>query len=191
MLRNLPAETIYSQIDYVSEQATQDSRRMLTAACGTDPSAAPREAQSPDDYLSLESDPFPSAVVVGAVRDVGRTRGRTLRTTAVSADRQDGSILWSAFAEMEPFLLHGSLHNSNLADPLRAKKYFDLLRRSCHDESATIIDLLEQQCDQRRQFDAQQRVHWWLHAWIPVHLGLSVALSILLLAHIWTAWKYW
>ena len=46
-------------------------------------------------------------------------------------------------------------------------------------------------CDQRRQFDTQQTVHRWLHTWLPVHIGLSVAVTILLAAHIWTALKYW
>ncbi len=34
LLRNLPSETIYSQIDYVSEQTVNDARQLLVTACG-------------------------------------------------------------------------------------------------------------------------------------------------------------
>lgn len=188
MLRRLPAETIYSQIDYVSQQAVDDSRRMLVSAFGAEAQdvASQDGNQAEEDLAAL-----PTAIVIGAVREVGWARGRTLRTTAITANREDAPILWDAFRELEPFLLRGAAEKTPFSDIMRSKKYFDLLRRSCHAESVEVIDTLEQQCDQRRQFDTQQRVHLWLHAWIPLHMAVSVAVSILLIAHIVTALWFW
>ena len=191
MLQHLPAETIYSQIDHVSRQAADDARRMLIAACGPDRTPGRMERPSDPELDDPGGGSLPTAVVVGAVRDVGRVRGRTLRTGAMTAHRDDKSTLWNAYSELEPFLHRGRIAGGPVADPLRSQKWFALLRRSCHRDSDAVIAALEQQCEQRRQFDTQQRVHWWLHSWLPVHLSLSLALLILLFAHVWTALRYW
>ncbi len=192
MLRNLPAETIYSQIDYVSRQSVDDLRRMLSAACG--PRTSNQQQIGEGSARRFEAIPEADdtrAIVVGAVREIGRVKGRTLRTASVVASPEDATVLWNAFQEIEPFLLKGKAVGGPVTDPTRTKPWFDLLRRSCHDTSHDLIVALEQICDQRHQFDTQQRAHWWLHGWIPFHVAFSVALSILLVVHIITALKYW
>jgi hypothetical protein len=193
MLRHLPAETIYSQINYVSQQAVEDAHRLLLAVCGPDPARSPEEmgqhrASAAD--ASLAEPGVPQAVVVGAVRTTGNVRGRVLRTTAVLASKEDASILWDAFRALRPFLLRGASAGGPVADTRNADRWFDLLRRSCTPAGHEILNALQQLCDQRRQFDVQRRVHYWLHGWIPLHVGLSVAVVILLAAHIITALKY-
>jgi hypothetical protein len=34
-------------------------------------------------------------------------------------------------------------------------------------------------------------MHRWLHGWLSIHLPLSMALLILLAAHVFVALKYW
>ena len=46
-------------------------------------------------------------------------------------------------------------------------------------------------CEERRQWDRQARLHFWLHNWLWVHFPLSVALVVLMFVHIWAALKYW
>jgi hypothetical protein len=186
MLRHLPSETIYNQIDYVSQQTVNDARQMLTTACGRKSSA---------DSL-LEEEPELEAakthtIVVGAVRQAGKTRGRTLQTQQVAEARNDREALWSALDEIEPFLLEGARASTPVNDRQPAMQWFSRLRDACSEEAAPIIEILEGMCDQRRQFDIQARLHRWLHSWLAVHVGLSVAVTVLLGAHIWTALRYW
>lgn len=187
MLRNLPAETIYSQIDYVSEQAVEDGRQMLITACGRRLSA---------DEVDVDEEPEmelakTQTVVVGAVRQAGKTRGRTLETRRVAHAEADREALWNAFEEIRPFLLHGGEAATPVSDQQQAAQWFSRLRSVTGRESDSIIRTMEGLCDQRRQFDTQQTVHRWLHTWLPVHIGLSVAVTVLLAAHVWTALKYW
>ncbi len=186
MLRNLPFETIYNQIDYVSKQTVEDARQLLISTCG--------RKLSQDDNLLEERElegAQSAAVVVGAVRQSGKTRGRTLETRRFASAKSDHDALWAAFEEIKPFLLHGREAVTPVTDRQAASQWFGRLRSACEGESETIIDVLVGMCDQRRQFDIQKTVHRWLHAWIPIHIGLSVAVTILLAVHAWTALKYW
>jgi hypothetical protein len=185
MLRNLPAETIYNQIDYVSEQAFEDARHLLVAACGRQVRTNPLEQQPELEAAST------GTIVVGAVRQAGRTRGRTLETRRVVSAVEDHDALWNALAEIEPFLKHGQREQTPVTDAQKASQWFARLRRATGPESGSIIEVLEGLCDQRRQFDTQQCVHRWLHAWLPIHVGLSIAVTVLLVAHVWTALMYW
>ncbi len=192
MLNNIPAETIHSQIDHVAKQAAADARRLVVAACGADALA---ESDNAGDWGVAPSDAEANlqgqAVVVGAVREVGRSRGRALQTQTVYSHREDAAILWTAFRDIEPFLLQGRGAGGPVAVPLQARRWFERLRRSCHESSGGVIDTLESLCEQRYQFDVQRRVHAVLHGWIPWHVALSVALTVLLLAHVWAALKFW
>ena len=130
-------------------------------------------------------------IVIGAQRSIGRTAGRSASTRRVEASREDNEALWTAFKEIRPFLLEGARSPSPVSDPSRCGQWFDRLRSVCGDTSVETINTLEQMCHQRRQFDTQQIVHRILHGWLPVHIGLSVAVTGLLAAHVWTALKYW
>jgi hypothetical protein len=52
------------------------------------------------------------------------------------------------------------------------------------------VDRLEAICLRRIDLARQQRRFAWLHAWLPVHIALSVALLVLGLVHIVTALYY-
>ena len=53
------------------------------------------------------------------------------------------------------------------------------------------VDALSNLCDQRRQFDHQARLHYWLHNWLWIHLPLSLALIVLMFVHIVRTLQYW
>ena len=187
-LRILPTETIYSQIDYVAAQNVQDIRRALEASCG------PRGSRTGEASVALASEPAVpprSTIVVGAVREIGLVRGRTLRTQTVAVDAQDREILWDAFEAMEPFLTKGQMAGGPLSRAGEAAKWFSDLRRACCQQSQRIITAMEESYEQRQQFDLQRKLHHWLHAWLPLHIGLSVAVSVLLIVHVITALRYW
>lgn len=186
MLRNLPSETIYNQIDYVSKATVEDARQLLVTACGRRDQGDAALDETPELEAAKTN-----TVVVGAIRQAGKTRGRTLETRRVHQIPADRDALWNALDEIKPFLLHGRQQQTPVTDPQRASQWFGKLRSVCGQESESIISIMEGMCHQRRQFDTQQTVHRWLHVWLPFHIGLSVAVTVLLAAHIWTALKYW
>jgi hypothetical protein len=200
MLRHLPAETIYSQIDHVAEQTVTDLRRQLVATCGPDPNETHRDRSrgehavgelNDDDEPASHRSSAPRTVVIGALRQHGRVRGRVVKTLVskdASADRQP---LWNAMHQLEPFLRDGRSSQSPLAEPRRADEWLSRLRTACTKGAAPILEAMEQAHRQRQQFEIQQTMHRWLHAWIPIHLGLSLGVLILLVAHIVVAMRYW
>ena len=92
--------------------------------------------------------------------------------------------------EIEPYLRTGPASRSLLRSAARAGLVFDDLAAR-HAGAAVAVRRLQALCDQRRRYDAQARIHWWLHNWLCIHLPLSVALCVVLVVHIVTALKYW
>ena len=182
MLRNLPQETIYGQIGHVSSLTVDDAKHLLVASCG------PYESDTPLVEPELST---ASPIIIGAQRHIGRTSGRSAEMRRLQSAREDNQQLWTAFFELKPFLLEGAKSKSSLSDPAQANQWFCRLRAACGETSGELINTLEQMVHQRRQFDTQQKVHRILHGWLPVHIGLSVAVTVLLAAHVWTALKYW
>jgi hypothetical protein len=188
MLWNLPAETIYNQIDYVAQLTVEDARQALLAACGRRVTTETKANVDPvPDLIPASSEP----IVIGAIRGVGRTRGRSVITPKFRDVSADAEPLWTAFEEIQPFLLEGKRASTPVTHPAGAAQYFQTLRGACGKDSGIVVEMLQSYCDQRRQFDTQQTCHRWLHAWLPFHIAVSVAVSVLLAMHIYTALKYW
>lgn len=192
MLKNLPAETVASQIDHVSKQSVDDARSMLTIACGAPTDEASMAIQKAfNENLAGELEES-KTIVIGATRKQGGLRGRTLVTTTVEVAPSDRDRVWRQYTgTVEPYLLRGDRISSVLGDPQKAPLWFAQLRESCSPSAEILFDRLEDLCEQRRQFDRQHRIHWWLHGWIALHAAMSVLLGILLVAHIVLALRFW
>jgi hypothetical protein len=92
--------------------------------------------------------------------------------------------------EVRPYLDGGQRSGSALQSAARATGLFaDLGARA--PGAGGVVRRLDELCAARRQYDAQVRLHGWLHNWQLVHLPLSVALCVVLAVHIVTALKYW
>jgi hypothetical protein len=187
MLETTPAETIYSQIDYVSRQFASDAQRLVLAACG-----AERDSDEAPAFATGEQDEGDAFVVIGAVRSVGNVRGKVLNTQARAARVANPQPFRAAFFEtIKPYLEQGAKSGSLLKDRSRAASWFEELRGGAGPEGREVVEALANWCENRRQFDLQARLHRWLHGWLSIHLPLSAALLILLAAHVWVALKYW
>ena len=82
------------------------------------------------------------------------------------------------------FLLRGGSGSRLLANPLQAEGAFTRLRALPGLAEVTHqITTLETLCNERRQLAAQERLHDLLHAWLLVHVPLSVLLFVLGAAH--------
>ena len=97
-----------------------------------------------------------------------------------------------AFAE-RVFLpyLDGSDRQSPLAGRAEAEQRFARLRDAVPAAAWPALERLHDLADLRRQWDAQARLHAWLHNWLLVHLPLSVLMTGLMLIHAARALKYW
>ncbi len=185
MLHNLPAETIYSQIDHVSQQSVDDAEQMLIHTFGP----FEENGRSVVKSATLEFD-TQQAVVVGATQQAGRFTGRVLRTANLEPHPADKRLVWEMFHELRPYLLAGRQVKDAAQEVKRVSRRFEQLRRQCHAETLPLLGVLENLHEQRRQFDLQTSAHGWLHGWLPLHVGLSVALTILLFVHILVALRY-
>ena len=188
MLHDVPAETIYSQIDRVVSQLAKEAERLILATCG------PAEG----DLAMLEKEReiadlrAVGHLTVGVVRSAGRIQGKVLQTRVPSLPVPEVEPLRRFFhAIMVPFLTQGGGPGSPLRHPGRAATMFLDLKTKLAPAAHETVDILESLCDQRRQLDRQAQMHFWLHSWLWLHLPLSVALVVLMLIHVWFALKYW
>ena len=211
MLGNLPQETIRSQIDDVATQSALEARQMLTVALGPKPSQATTRLANLDAIAAEFSgqstrrtaDGELESIVVGARQRRDPQRGRFENDVQGDFTPSDRIEIWKQYAAViEPFLLRDvpTLPKSNEARPVSTRSqihtvqktmdWFVMLRDACSPNAKPILDKLQSIVEQRHQFDAQRRAHTWLHGWIALHAGVSIALGVLLLAHIFLALKF-
>ena len=187
MLEQVPAETIHSQIPLLARFLERDGHRLVAATCGPAPGEEP-EDPSPEEVLA--GAPI-SHLTVGAIQTVGEVQGKVLNTRVPRAAVPGAGPLRAIYRDsIGPFLLGGRAVRSPLNHPGLAKTVFEDLRAKFPAAAHETIDLLENACDQRRQLDLQARYHTWLHNWLAIHLPLSVALVVLMVAHAWVALQY-
>ena len=183
MLMEIPAETIYSQMDYLAAEMAEDARRLVRAVCGAESDETPQQA-------ALEEAPGP--LVVGAMRSAGRVTGKVLATRAPVEPIPDTEALREFFENhLEAYLRRGAASGSQLAMQAGAARIFEDVRTKLPPAAHPVVAMLEDFSEQRRQWDYQARLHVWLHNWLVVHFGASAALVVLMVLHVYVAVKYW
>lgn len=186
LLEQVPAETIYEQIDHVARQRCRDLEKLVGALCVGDP-------QTPHDHSHEADDDGAEYAVVTGFRALTGIQGKVLETIPVYSPIPGTlPIRRCFFSEVRPYLLDGKgPGREGLASAAAAAKRFAALGAESPPEAALLIEHLAQACDQRRQGDLQMRIHRWLHGWLLVHVPLSVSLAVLLAVHIPVALWYW
>lgn len=181
MLESVPAETIYSQIEYVSAQMSRDAEHLVRSTCGTP------EAQEQDGGGSGGE-----VVTVGAVRVAGRVQGRVFQPVATTGFIPGCDALDSFYREhVVDFLSRGDKSTSALRSVKQAEVMFGDLTNRLPVAAHATVSAIEQICSQRRQFAQQARMQFWLHCWLWLHLPLSFALVVIMLVHVFVAIKFW
>ncbi|MEN9673658.1 MAG: hypothetical protein RL553_1923, partial [Planctomycetota bacterium] len=166
MLKEVPAETIFSQIDYVSELMAGEASRLVRTVCNITSDSDDAEKFSDGSHM-----------VVGAVRSTGAIQGRMVVTSSLLESVPDSKPLYDFFNEhIYGFLKNGEMAKSPLQNPARAHSMFNSLRTKLPPAAHEVVTVLEDLCNQRRQIIAQAKIQFWLHSWLWVHLPLSVAL---------------
>jgi len=194
MLAEIPAETIYSQIEHVSNLLVEEGDRLVIATCGVtkaaeaEPATALITARQEEALLATAA--ASSHYTVGAIRQVGGVQGMVLESKSALPPVPNSEPLRDFFNEtVARYLKRGAKSGSPLADPNQARILFSDLRLALDPAAHEAIATLENLCD-RRQFDHQAKLHYWLHNWLWVHLPLSFALIILMFVHIFMTLRW-
>lgn len=182
LLDSAPEETIHSQIESVIAQHLQDAERLVARVTG-DLTAFTTEAR----VLELSE----NVVRVGSARQVGTQRERQrYRDDSIEAIPFTEALREALDRDIRTFLRGPMPRRARLGTPGKAVEYFAELRRRVPEAAHGVVGQLEAICNKVRQLRFQKRLYFWLHAWLSVHLPLSVALMILLVLHIVTALQY-
>ena len=193
MTNEVRHETVYENIDVVVRRFCLDARQLVNATCGLGAVVAEEPHQEQPAVAERET------MTVGMPRVLGNLDGTNWRDKIPprplegnqQLDQETAQLASEFDANIEDFLHVGpALHKGPLRTRESAANYFHELKAQVPN-AAGVVDTLEKWCEIRRQLADQQRIHGWLHGWIPIHLGLSAALLFLLVWHIWDGLKYW
>jgi hypothetical protein len=92
--------------------------------------------------------------------------------------------------KVRPFLADPDGKEVELADPQRSSEVFESLRRITAASVHPVLNDLENICEEEYQLTRQVRIYRWLHAWLLVHVPLSIALLALAAVHAVMALRY-
>jgi hypothetical protein len=181
LIERVPGETVAGQIDEVSRQLAEDARHLVIEVCdGAERDLAPAVA-----------DPAVGKQRVGVARRIGTARPAVLDPELTGPPRVNAPQLAAALRqEIEPFLRSGESAAGNLASAAKARLYFDGLRQQAPVAVHAAIERIESFCQRRRELTLQARLQFWLHAWLLVHLPLSILLVVLLAGHVYFALQF-
>ena len=194
LLREVPVETIFSQIQHVANLLVIDAEHIVVSTCGMPESEQHRpaavlaaEAEEKDLKRAAIGDQF----TVGKVREFGGSHGELLQSRTVIEPVKDSEPLRLFFnTVLAVYLRDGKKSGSELANKERATLLFVELKRKLDDLAHKAVDELEKLANERRLLDRQAKLHFWLHNWLWVHLPLSVALMVLMIIHVWKTLQY-
>jgi hypothetical protein len=183
MTQLVKRETVHRQIPFVIDQLR-------------------READARVEFVTADlgiEDPEPELLYAGGRKfyfDLGQRKSVRERLAAeiqkrknnpqISVDRQSIEALRRHYLnEIRPYLVQApSAFTSRLfGDPASLKAYFDRLRILVAPEAHLVVRDLESICDDRRQLAVQSRLHFYLHAWLLVHVPLSFGVLLLSAIH--------
>jgi hypothetical protein len=172
MTERVPMETIYEEIPHVRAQLCEEADKLAVSICG--PIDAKTEAAM---AASAEGELSPAAP--GGV------------ATLVEIEQEDRARFRDVYVnKLRPYLKDPEARQSELADPARSSEVFDSLRRLLATPVHGVLDDLENICEEEHQLSRQIRIYRWLHAWLLVHVPLSIALLVLGGVHAVMALRY-
>ena len=175
MLRDVPMETIYEQIDHVRAQLVMEADTIVADACGK---------------LEVET-VVPAARPRSAVGNVAEARAAaTALATIDRIDAEESAPLREFYRQdVRPYLQQPRVAHP-LADPAKAAARFEKVRALVPASFHATLSDLENICEEERQLRRQSRMHVTLHGWQLVHVPLSIGLLVLAIVHIVMALRF-
>lgn len=182
LMQHAPDETVASQIGEVSRQLAEDARRLVIEVC--------EEAE--DELAAVGNAAGASSKQrVGVARRIGTVVPRSLDPELTHPARTAAPQLTAAMkGEIDPYLRTGHSSSGLLGPSSKTRSYFDGLRQKSPAAVRPAIDQIEALCRRRSELAVQERLQFWLHAWLLVHLPLSIGLVVLLAGHVYLALRF-
>ena len=176
LLRDVPMETIYDQIEHVRAQLLGEADTVVGDACGK---------------LEIETvAPGVSASAAGARAGISAEGAAAALASTARTGAEDSAPLRDFYMrEMRPFV-SAPLPQHALAHDTQAALRFDKLRALVPVSFHAAIADLENICEEERQLMRQTRLHGILHSWQLVHVPLSIGLLVLAIVHVIVALRY-
>jgi hypothetical protein len=148
----------------------------------------------PGESIASQLDRLGTALADEAARSV--TALITVRPEEESAEPIVGGSLAAELVSFRddvlvPYLQEGERSRSPLAAASDAELRFARLREAVPPAARETLDRLQELANLRRRWDSQNRLHFWLHNWLLLHLPLSVGMSSLMVLHAVRALKFW
>ncbi len=166
MTSRVPMETIYEEIPHVRAQLREEADQLVATVCG------PLDVDAP-------TEPVLSGQQAAAV------------STLVDIEQEDRARFREIYlGKVRPFLADPDAKGVALADPHRSAEVFESLRRLLVAPVHPVLKDLENICEEEHQLSGQIRIYRWLHAWLLVHVPLSIALLVLGAVHAVMALRY-
>jgi len=176
MTERVPLETIFEQVDNVLNQIRGEADHVVKAV------ADPEQASVDAAAATVGRRPPPSARRAQVRAQIGTASAPTEEAQALREFYEN---------EVRPYLYdRAGRAASSLNSPSKAAVVFAQLRTRVPDELHHVVDDLQAICEERRQLRVQTGLHYWLHAWLLVHVPLSIALLLLSAAHAVLALRY-
>jgi hypothetical protein len=162
MTVEVPAETIFEQIDHVRDQFAAEADRLVQSAAGA---------------AELLSEDGPGGASSAAHSEV-------------AVDEKVAPLRNFYELEIRPFLLSRGKEQLLLSDVDRARVAFEGLRTLLPIGAHEAAKRLEAICEEERQLRRQTLLHHILHGWLMMHIPLSFALLLLGCVHAIVALRY-
>jgi hypothetical protein len=194
MTSDVPLETIYDEIAHVRALLREEADRAMESLCGNMGLAktVDEEGQRAGGFRALR--PIAATAVplrTSAAVSAGASAAVAAAPEIILLNEEESAPLRRFYLnEMRPFLEHSKLRRQRLADPDKARAAFSGLRTLLPATAHSTLGDLEDICDEARQLTRQERLHHWLHAWLLVHIPLSLALILLGAVHAVMALRY-
>jgi hypothetical protein len=183
MTADIPFETIYDEIGNVRNLLLEEADRSIEALCGS---------------LGVRKDASGETQRAGGFTAIRPLAGVTKGGAAVAAaaeilllsEEESAPLRRFYLNEVRPFLERPADRHLLVSDASKAQLGFSGLRTVLPARAHTIVDDLQDICEEARQLQKQQRLHRWLHFWLLVHVPISLAVVVLGAVHAVMALKY-
>ena len=175
LLREVPMETIFEQIEHVRTQLLEEADTVVADACGK----LEFETLTPGAWAAARLQP------VGVA---GPAKAALATTDRIEAE-ESAPLRTFYMRDMRPFV-EGPSTSHPLADRAHSALMFEKVRALVPGAFHSSIADLENICEEERQLIQQTHLHAVLHMWQLVHVPLSIALLVLAVVHIVVALRY-
>jgi hypothetical protein len=150
MTSRVPLETIYEEIPHVRQQLREEADQLVASICGPLSGQAAEPEEPSDESAAVAV----ATLVEIEPEDRDRFRGIYLNT-------------------VRPYLENPDTVRGELA------AVFESLRRMLPFSVHSILEDLEDICEEERQLTRQRKLYHFLYGWLLVHVPLSIALLVL------------